>query len=496
LIYFFCGLVTGLICCIVYLRLSSNHVASCTNQLERSSKLALTHNLKTLLSVVQHQQYSDPVLEQQIKRTLSSCVHSLSLSETNKSIHFDIAREVEIIYESFYALAQWKDVGIYLELKSNATATVNRHTVHQFFNIIISALLTKCEKGDKIQLTVQESKDNTVNIALFYYSQGQPEWLLNSKSPLKEEDYNLLESSLSAEKMKLSSTLIKHSSLTYTISVPITKDAEMADVSSPVFGSDNEKVLLLIDDSLAVLTTFGIYFGEHFKVITAQNGEEGIEKLGIYDPVIIVCDIMMPGKYNGLDVLNYIKNSKQFNHIPTLMFSAMTDIDTQEKAYQLDSDDFISKDEPPEIVLSKVQAKLSATHSEIEKACFDLITDVNDVAPEVNVDIHLSEDFAARQFINSLIFHCRNLLPKGEINLNMLAYTSVGMTASQASRKLATLTNGRINALEQLVDIERLHTAKKLIQQGASTVDIESAVGIKLEQIKALHIAHFGSEFT
>jgi len=78
---------------------------------------------------------------------------------------------------------------------------------------------------------------------------------------------------------------------------------------------------LIIDDepdilefAKAVLTDVG------FKVVTAVDGEDGIEKFEVYNTSLsaVVCDMVMP-KLGGIEVAKYIHEKNP--HLPILMSS-------------------------------------------------------------------------------------------------------------------------------------------------------------------------------
>ncbi len=70
-----------------------------------------------------------------------------------------------------------------------------------------------------------------------------------------------------------------------------------------------KKVLLIEDDTTLRENTAELLELEHYKVITASNGVQGLELAKSEHPNIIVCDIMMP-KLDGYGVLEGLSNLK------------------------------------------------------------------------------------------------------------------------------------------------------------------------------------------
>ena len=103
------------------------------------------------------------------------------------------------------------------------------------------------------------------------------------------------------------------------------------------------KKILSIDDSRMVhmvvaktLTPLDI------EVITAVNGQEGIEKAEKEKPDLILLDATMP-VMDGIEALAALKANPATKDIPVLMLSADSGKDNVERATQLGALKFISK---------------------------------------------------------------------------------------------------------------------------------------------------------
>lgn len=118
------------------------------------------------------------------------------------------------------------------------------------------------------------------------------------------------------------------------------------------------KKILIIDDEESFLELLKSQLElEGYLVITALNGEEGIEKAKQEPPDLIICDIKMPKK-NGYEVLKEIRQDKT-RWIPFIMLSALTDFDNMKKAYDGDSDFYLSKPVQLELLSKNIQTLLA-----------------------------------------------------------------------------------------------------------------------------------------
>ena len=102
------------------------------------------------------------------------------------------------------------------------------------------------------------------------------------------------------------------------------------------------KVLIVEDEEMLVRNLADKLRGEGYAVTTANDGEEGLEKLRAESPDLIVLDIMLP-KLDGLSLCRIIRRDAAPSHIPIIMLTARgTEVD---KIVGLESgaDDYVVK---------------------------------------------------------------------------------------------------------------------------------------------------------
>ncbi|MBU2645481.1 EAL domain-containing protein [bacterium] len=99
--------------------------------------------------------------------------------------------------------------------------------------------------------------------------------------------------------------------------------------------------LLAIDDDPVVLNSIAGYFEDSgYTVITAGNGQEGLDRFREVDPDIMLVDIRMP-EINGLDVL--ATAAKENPETPIIMVSSTNTIQDAIEALRLHAWDFVTK---------------------------------------------------------------------------------------------------------------------------------------------------------
>ena len=125
--------------------------------------------------------------------------------------------------------------------------------------------------------------------------------------------------------------------------------------------------ILIIDDDKSIRDTLSIFLSEfNYKVLLAENGEEGLEVLNKEHPELIICDLKLP-KLNGLDFLACLNESDL--NIPAIMMTAYGDSRTTIKAIQLGAYDYLEKpldvDRLNVIIKRALEEKKISEHLEI-----------------------------------------------------------------------------------------------------------------------------------
>ena len=123
--------------------------------------------------------------------------------------------------------------------------------------------------------------------------------------------------------------------------------------------------ILLAEDDLQIIDMYRRKFEmEGFDVQFAEDGEKAIEILGKWKPDIALLDIMMP-KVNGLDVLKFIKERKDYEDVLTVMLTNLGNESTAEEIYKLGATEYIVKaDMTPLEVANKVKELIKYYHKD------------------------------------------------------------------------------------------------------------------------------------
>ncbi|MEG5001920.1 hybrid sensor histidine kinase/response regulator [Microcoleus sp. B4-D4] len=101
--------------------------------------------------------------------------------------------------------------------------------------------------------------------------------------------------------------------------------------------------LLIVDDepdNFDVLET--LLSEQEYELYYAANGQEAIASLDLFNPDIILLDVMMPG-IDGLEVCRQIKAMSKWKAVPIIMVTALSSKSDLAQCLTAGADDFISK---------------------------------------------------------------------------------------------------------------------------------------------------------
>jgi two-component system, OmpR family, alkaline phosphatase synthesis response regulator PhoP len=166
---------------------------------------------------------------------------------------------------------------------------------------------------------------------------------------------------------------IKHNRLTVTKYLEIMKAHNLIGVEEVAqaklwFLSDklNKKKILVVDDEPHIVQLVKLsLLSDKNEIIEAYSGFDALEKVRLFNPDIIILDLMMPG-LSGFDVCRKLKSEARFQHIPIVILSAKNELEDKMKGINLGADDYLTKPFDPIELEARIDSILSSYDEEIE----------------------------------------------------------------------------------------------------------------------------------
>lgn len=284
----------------------------------------------------------------------------------------------------------------------------------------------------------------------------------------------------------------------FTVEIPLGKDHfdlskvdfYMDDLSKPVSSvpaessvypvAENDKdpvvdrgtlpSLLLIEDNRSLCDMLRMQLEDQFNVDVAYDGVEGLKKVRLNNPDIVVTDQMMPSM-SGTELLTEIRNDFQISHIPVVMLTAKDDDDFRVKAIQLGVNAYITKPFHKKHLVARIEQLLNEQRLFRERLR--------------NREHFLSEngggynDFLIQkdmEFINHVTQIIEENIDNSEFNIDTIA-SSLNISRSAFFKKLKSITG--LAPVDFVKEI-RLSRSLELIKTTDLTVsEIAFAVGFR-----------------
>jgi CheY-like chemotaxis protein len=83
------------------------------------------------------------------------------------------------------------------------------------------------------------------------------------------------------------------------------------------------RLILVIDDEITIVEMLSAFLeGEGLQVMTASNGQEGLERLANARPAVVVSDVMMP-VLDGWELCRRMQGDPRYQSIPLVLMSAL-----------------------------------------------------------------------------------------------------------------------------------------------------------------------------
>ncbi|MFK7968768.1 MAG: ATP-binding protein [Bacteroidia bacterium] len=150
-----------------------------------------------------------------------------------------------------------------------------------------------------------------------------------------------------------------HEGSTFTVKLPIQQQAPQAESTAllpnrnaasttpvhPEAQGPTGKApyrLLIVEDNPDLVSYLKTALGEHYQLLIARDGEEGIAKAIEEVPDLILSDVMMPNK-DGFELCETLKQDDRTSHIPIVLLTARSDAESRISGLARGADAYLPK---------------------------------------------------------------------------------------------------------------------------------------------------------
>jgi PAS domain S-box-containing protein len=241
----------------------------------------------------------------------------------------------------------------------------------------------------------------------------------------------------------------------------------------------SQQVVLVIEDNLDMQSHIKQVIEQEHHCILAGSGELGLELAKEYLPDLIVCDLMLTG-IDGFEVLTQLKQDELTNHIPVILLTARSDLESRLQGLNLNADEYLSKPFNQHELLSRIQNLITNRQQlqesywqkfEVEQLAERKISSQQNAAK-------LSRNVAPEQSLEDKFLHklevlVAKLYTEPELDIYLLA-KELAMSERQLQRKIKVILGTTPN---NFIKEFRLKKAQELLGNGAQIGRIALDVG-------------------
>jgi PAS domain S-box-containing protein len=145
----------------------------------------------------------------------------------------------------------------------------------------------------------------------------------------------------------------KDSSVEYTGLTDFSSPSALAKTSPT-----EQATVLLADDNRDMREYVQRLLSSRFRVITAENGRDALEKARVHAPELVLSDVMMP-EMDGFQLVAALRQSQETSSIPVVLLSARAGEESRIEGMQSGADDYLVKPFTARELLTRVEAHVN-----------------------------------------------------------------------------------------------------------------------------------------
>lgn len=234
------------------------------------------------------------------------------------------------------------------------------------------------------------------------------------------------------------------------------------------FADSEQPILLLVEDNRDMANLVKMQLEDRYRVYMASNGVEGLKKVHLHHPDIVVTDQMMP-EMDGIELLTHIREDFQISHIPVIILTAKDGDESKTNAIVKGANAYITKPFSKDYLIARIE-QLLAERKLFRERLWQQREEVETGDYENYLE---SKDVQLLDQIHKVI---EDNMDDSEFNIDTIA-TSVGLSRSAFFKKVKSLTG---LAPVDLVKEIRLNKSTELLKTtDMSIAEIAYSVGFK-----------------
>jgi signal transduction histidine kinase/ligand-binding sensor domain-containing protein/DNA-binding response OmpR family regulator len=215
-------------------------------------------------------------------------------------------------------------------------------------------------------------------------------------------------------------------------------------------------LILIVEDNTDMIDFLRMNLKEHYHILTAENGEEALQKTNSFFPEVIISDIMMP-IMDGLTLCKKIKENQRTSHIGIILLTAKNLTTQKIEGIRIGADAYLTKPFEMELLAANIDHLIKRKKELSHYFKTEIITHPEIQSTKENVD-----DKFVKKVMNIIEANISN----SEFNVEMLS-EEIGMSSTHLYRKLKSLTH--VSA-KDIIKKYRIKKASILLKNKAGNI--------------------------
>jgi signal transduction histidine kinase/DNA-binding response OmpR family regulator len=226
-----------------------------------------------------------------------------------------------------------------------------------------------------------------------------------------------------------------------------------------------KKRILLVEDNNDLRTLISKFLSSSYMITEAVNGAEALIILKDTEVDLIVSDIMMPVK-DGISLLKDIKNDINTSHIPVILLTAKTDLETKLESSEFGADLYFEKPIDLNLLQLSIQNVFTQYRKLRERYAKNFFAD----------SAELSTNEKDNKFLQKLTEVIENNLDSSDIDVNYIA-SELLVSRSKLYSKVKMLTD--MSIVEFILQYRLRKAARILIEEDLPVYQVMQMIGIQ-----------------
>lgn len=213
--------------------------------------------------------------------------------------------------------------------------------------------------------------------------------------------------------------------------------------------SEHKNVVLSVEDNQEFQDFMSNQLKENYLVLKAGNGVDALRILGEQNIDLIISDVMMP-VMDGMALCKEIKENLRYSHIPIILLTARTDLQTQLDGLKIGADEYITKPYSIDYLKARIENLLENRKK---------IRESYKYSPESTIEV-IAHSKADEDFLNKLVETIHAHLDEVNLDVDALALM-MNMSRATLYRKVKSISELTPNDFIRLI---RLKKAAELLR--------------------------------